>query len=52
MILGVPVCGLDALWKFHVDVHFDRSLWIGHNIVLRLAIVAPYTMVTAYNIYL
>jgi hypothetical protein len=31
VILGVPVCGLDALWKFHVDVHFNRSLWIGHN---------------------
>ena len=23
--------GLDALWKFHVNVYFDGSLWIGHN---------------------
>jgi hypothetical protein len=25
------VWGLDALWKFHVDVHLDWSLWISHN---------------------
>ena len=31
VILGVPVWGLDALWKFHVDVHLDWSLWISHN---------------------
>jgi hypothetical protein len=31
MIFGVPVRGLDTLWKFHVDVHFDWSLWISHN---------------------
>ena len=25
------MCGLYALWKFHVNIHFDGSLWIGHN---------------------
>jgi hypothetical protein len=25
------VRSLDTLWKFHVDVHLDWSLWISHN---------------------
>ncbi len=31
MILGVPVSSHDSLWEFHVDVHLDRSLRIGHT---------------------
>ncbi len=31
VIFGVPVRGLYTLWKFHVDVHLDWSLWISHN---------------------
>ena len=25
------MCGLDALRKFHVDVHLNRSLWVSQN---------------------
>jgi len=31
MILEVPKSSLDSLSKFHVDVHLDWSLWIGHS---------------------
>ncbi len=24
MILGIALCGIDALWKPHIDVHFDH----------------------------
>ena len=33
MILGIPVLGMIFCGKFHVHVHLNGGLWIGHNIV-------------------
>ena len=31
MILRVPVLKVNSAWKFHIHIHFDGSLWIGHH---------------------
>jgi hypothetical protein len=30
VVLGVSVLDIDALGKFHIHIHFDGSLRIGH----------------------